>query len=552
MKTPRKNQRMALSAMAAAVKGIISQPTGAGKTDIQIWSILREIEDRNYGFSVSVLTGPKIILMQQHLREFSRVIVPALSGKSHVKFLAVHSGEEDSEELNQLCADNGLAELGLENTTTVDVIVRKILHAQKFNYPIILISTYHSADRIIEALTVMEIMAAIVNHDEAHHLGGEESDGRFSHLPQAFDKVCLKQYFFTATPVRTKSDKGTGMDNTKFGGLLQDAYYKPCSAILDGICLRPRVMLIESAGEKPKKDKETGEYKNEALSSDITALMDGFNALEKEAAGKIATKLMVATRGSKQLKKITSDPKFMEYCKVNNIHVFEILSGHSEYTLAGMKVDGIKINDRKVFLNELNSVCSDPQNKVIVFNYDILTEGIDISGITGVMLFRQLNKTKLIQLLGRASRIYTIKNKKEHEIDDSSRVCREYQEDGILQPGEGFNPDMWLKPYAWILIPVYGELGEDMSCMTYDMIEELRRSDFSPYRDIFIKQAGGDKPLELLEGCNPVKNPKAKNIKEGIEEMIIRCENQEIADAIGKEAEKIKKDDDYRNRFFEF
>ena len=42
----------------------------------------------------------------------------------------------------------------------------------------------------------------------------------------------------------------------------------------------------------------------------------------------------------------------------------------------------------------------------MIFHYDILSEGIDVDGITGVFLMRNLGLAKLLQTIGRAIRVY--------------------------------------------------------------------------------------------------------------------------------------------------
>ena len=547
MKTPRKNQNHALTAIAEAVSGIICHPTGAGKTNIEIWSIQSEIEKVSFGFCISAIIGPKIILMQQLMQDAYKELVPKVGNQNkEIMFSAIHSGRDNPEELNELYASNDMAELDLNNFTSVDSIVAKINSAKTNNCPIVFTSTYHSAERLVQALDKCGEKASIVNFDEAHHLGGEESNGQFSKLPEQFSNVANKQFYFTATPVRTASKSGTGMENSKFGKMI--SLYKPSEAILDGYILRPRVMLLNVDGEKPKKE-ENGEYADGTLNSDVSALIDGFDALRRTHDGKIAPKMIATMRGSKHLKGVVKSEKFKEYCALRpNLHTFEILSGHSAYTWGGAKIDGKHEKERRAFLSKLNEICSNPTNEVIVFHYDILTEGIDLSGVTGVMLFRQLNKTKLIQLLGRAARIYRSEN---GGTDDNSRVCREFQENGSLKTGKDFDHRYWLKPYAWIIVPSYGELGEDMSCMTYEMIEELRRYDFDPYRDIVIHQAGSTKPAPTLEQVNTLNEKKVKKVKEHLDNLSIEIEKQEIADMVGEFSEKIAKGE-MKHYFLEF
>jgi superfamily II DNA or RNA helicase len=42
----------------------------------------------------------------------------------------------------------------------------------------------------------------------------------------------------------------------------------------------------------------------------------------------------------------------------------------------------------------------------LIFHYDILSEGIDVDGITGVALMRNMSLSKLLQTIGRAVRVY--------------------------------------------------------------------------------------------------------------------------------------------------
>jgi hypothetical protein len=66
----------------------------------------------------------------------------------------------------------------------------------------------------------------------------------------------------------------------------------------------------------------------------------------------------------------------------------------------------------------------------LIFHYDILSEGIDVDGITGVALMRQLGLAKLLQTIGRAVRVY--------------------------------KPNPELKRQAWISVPVLNGDEDDM------------------------------------------------------------------------------------------
>jgi excinuclease ABC subunit B len=76
---------------------------------------------------------------------------------------------------------------------------------------------------------------------------------------------------------------------------------------------------------------------------------------------------------------------------------------HHIYTVTsktGNMIDGVEVG-RKRFMDQLRDGTHD---NVLIFHYDILSEGIDIAGITGVALLRAMTITKLIQTIGRAAR----------------------------------------------------------------------------------------------------------------------------------------------------
>ena len=50
-------------------------------------------------------------------------------------------------------------------------------------------------------------------------------------------------------------------------------------------------------------------------------------------------------------------------------------------------INGERVN-RKQFLKRLREDGKNPNQKLIVIHYDILTEGIDVPGITGILFLR--------------------------------------------------------------------------------------------------------------------------------------------------------------------
>jgi superfamily II DNA or RNA helicase len=105
------------------------------------------------------------------------------------------------------------------------------------------------------------------------------------------------------------------------------------------------------------------------------------------------SKILFAMKG-------TDDVKTVE----DNISKMRVsMPEHDVFTITsktGAKINGVKIR-REQFLKELKS-----RTNCLIFHYDILSEGIDVDGITGVCLMRNLGLSKLLQTIGRAVRTY--------------------------------------------------------------------------------------------------------------------------------------------------
>jgi superfamily II DNA or RNA helicase len=105
------------------------------------------------------------------------------------------------------------------------------------------------------------------------------------------------------------------------------------------------------------------------------------------------SKILFAMKG-------TDDVKTVED---NIVKIRKALPEHDIFTITsklGANVNGVKIR-REEFIQELKD-----RENCLIFHYDILSEGIDVDGITGVCLMRNLGLAKLLQTIGRAVRTY--------------------------------------------------------------------------------------------------------------------------------------------------
>ena len=109
-------------------------------------------------------------------------------------------------------------------------------------------------------------------------------------------------------------------------------------------------------------------------------------------------------------------------------------------------------------------------------HYDILAEGIDVSGFTGIMPLRTLNKSKFLQTYGRSAR---------PDKDDRPVI------DAIVKANGYMTKDDWKKlnkPYSYIIVPNITHTNEDDKENTIQLITELRTYDFNPSEDIIGSQ----------------------------------------------------------------
>ena len=161
---------------------------------------------------------------------------------------------------------------------------------------------------------------------------------------------------------------------------------------------------------------------------------------------------------------------------------------------------------------------NDKTKEMIVLHYDILAEGIDVSGFTGIMPLRTLNKSKFLQTFGRCAR-----------LDKEDRVNLE-KEMLTVENFREFN-----KPFAYIIIPNVIHSNEDDKSNLTQLITELRDYGFNPSEDIVsASMVNGIPEIEELKGLNEIKN-KIPNIGNLIENLEAEIESEENAKLTKKE-----------------
>lgn len=508
----RNHQNKAIEALKKDKEGIIHLPTGSGKTLIQAFSIFEFLEDswefskKKEGIPVFATLAPRIILSNQ-LFETIRMIL--LNKGLDAQYLIVHSGRTQDNMNKSWTASQPYREL--KSTTKVKNILESYRKAKEENVPLIIFGTYDSAHRI----TSSKIPVYMLNCDEAQYLVskeftwiGREEDNK-DNLIQFFQAE--RKYYYTATLKETASDEGLGMNNSDiFGKILYSE--TPLSMIQAGEILRPRIHLIDIKNSSPKATD---------LDKDQISIIDGFR--EHTVHVNTGAKLLVVAKGSKHLNEIASSDRMKKFLRTRpNCRLFDISSAYEP------RING-EVVKREYFLKELQGLTD--RDEAIIIHIDILSEGIDVPGITGIMPMNSMGLSKFLQTLGRATRL--------HLID---------REDLYSGDKKWNDLDEFVKPYAWILIPIYGEIGDDLKERIQDTIYALRNHGFNASEDVVIKDDKGSALPQPLGGINQL-NTKAKKLLNVIIKIQHEIEEKEKADQL--EIEEFNNNNELKKKDFE-
>lgn len=443
MKQLRNHQNGAKDSLATATRGIVNLPTGTGKTIIQSRTISDAIATSNGATKVYVVLSPRILLSNQLLGEVKDDLV---KNGQDCQYLVVHSGNiddnytEEEKELN-------LPYREVPSTLSANGILSTYEKAVREGVPMIISSTYHSAERIVRSGIPCEMLFC----DEAHYLVQEQ----FAWIVRD-PFPARKTYFFTATLRVTAAEDGMGMNNTElFGDVLYQE--KPIELIEAGEMVRPRMHLVDMS-HSPEGDEADGLAVVEAFKQHQSELNVG------------AKMLVVAKDGSRHLNNLATHSEVVRLRTIRpDLKVFDISSEH------GARIDGGSVS-RSEFLSTLQGLKDADQ--AIIIHCDILSEGIDVPGITGVMPLKSLKKSKFLQTLGRSTRLHI-----------ADRIKLYAKQVGANDLG------LLIKPYAWLIIPVYGDIGADLHEEMRDYIIELRDHGFDPAEDIMVRQRRGQGTL---------------------------------------------------------
>jgi len=489
------------TAVSLAVQNVIGQfiyPTGTGKTLIQARTIAEHVAIKP-GFGLYVVLAPRILLARQLFMDIHVELTQ--KRRQDCSYFSLHSGKavdfkdalghdiEDADDVDEIIdlsimlREAGITQTSFSSGTSLAKVRDAVDRARVANVPLVICSTYHSM-MILKGFAIDVLLS-----DEAHHLVSPE-------FSAGHTLTASKRFFFTASRRVTAGRAGLGMNNpVTFGPILD--MLNGAQAVARKLIVRPRLHYVEIA-----QIIEEGAEHN----ADIVAIEKAFKK-HQMMTGALAPKLLISCRGSQHLNLVLEQTDNFEKLRrvTPGLQVFSILSGKEN-----VRIDGVLVT-REEWFKRLRGLRD--HESCLILHYDIISEGIDVPGITGIMPLRNLSSSKFLQTNGRSSRL--------HAIDREADV-----------PVEGIDwVASYVKPYSWVIVPCYANLGDDIKSTIEDHVGHLRDFGWVPDEDVISTTAGGDAEPELVQDLVDRKRRLPKFMSD-ILNVSQRLEDQEATDLL--------------------
>ena len=145
-------------------------------------------------------------------------------------------------------------------------------------------------------------------------------------------------------------------------------------------------------------------------------------------------KVLVTAKSTANIRNLITKTDFQAICHTMKYNVMWITAKY------GAIINGKKVN-RETFFNLMNKWGNDETKKFLLFHHSILSEGMNVSGLTAAILMRNLDLITMAQTIGRVIRL---------DKSDAAKL-----RSGELKPqSEGFK-----KPFGKMFVPVYNNVG---------------------------------------------------------------------------------------------
>ena len=349
MPTLRPHQERIIDRMLAYEKGQIIVPTGGGKTMCMIMDTQRRHDVINNG-TTTVVVAPRILLAEQLCSEFLEVI-----DTSNTHIMHVHSGETHH-----------------FSSTKADKIHLFATTARTAGENVIIFTSYNSLQRIVDA----DIEVNTIYFDEAHN----SVKRNFFPATEYFADDADRCYFFTATRKTSVTIKKPGMNDREVYGDIIARVSAP-ELVQGGYIVAPKVKVIQM----DKVDKKS-----------VTPFLESNNILTTVDELSI-NKVLVCAKTTKQLTTLFQTDFAAQLTRRGYSYLYIT-------SKTGAIIDGKKVS-RQEFFDTLNAWGRDASKKFVCLHRSILSEGINISQLEGVIFMRNMDSIEMTQSVGRVLRL---------------------------------------------------------------------------------------------------------------------------------------------------
>jgi len=387
-------QKRAVDIIKEHKKGTIYIPTGGGKTVVFMSDAKNRIQESD-SFLTIVVVAPRIILAEQLASEFKDFLKDEDISITHV-----HSGHKGG-------------------TTNPEKIARNDAIVKNLGKHHLIFTTYHS----LEKVNISNIQMNVVYFDEAHNSTRGSAQVGVAHTSKVSDHT----YFFTATPKVAMSD------TTVYGSNIISISAKELLNV--GTILPPEVETYEFDEVRTKENAPVVDAQN------ITGILSG---IEEETP-----KVLVSAPSTKIIWEALTHTPLLSELNTMGYTVFHITSKHGAY------IDRKKVS-REVFFEKLNEYGSDETKKMILFHYSILSEGVNITGLTHCIILRNLKTIEMLQTIGRVIR-----------VNEKDRIAMQQNK---IKAGQF---ESYSKPCGKVIIPVSNGYGKSIAKNIQNVVDAV-------------------------------------------------------------------------------
>ena len=510
--------------MLTAIRLTLAYPTGTGKGYLMIADLLNRILTTKG--KVFAIASHRLMLNTQHTSDILKDLMP-LTGK--IGYIFVGSIAYNTANLQNIVEFNtrlNKLHIGYNDiisSTISPIELNKLVASHiKEGRKVVIITTYHS---------LMKLGAIDIDTfycDEAHTLATEGQQALFM---TNFKLVSANRYFFfTATPKDCiDPDTDAFLMNNKhvFGERIGMTF---ATAVAKGYIVSPVIHLVRPS------DFEEGVDFNFNIKDKVKFIQEAFYAHKEYMKSRSVNPDRLGAKILVKCSSVTDEmwPLYAEL--VGTMRNVKIFAGASVENMEGYNVQGKhymddkQINKRDVYLKSMQDMTS--EEDAIVLHFDILSEGINVAGFTGIMFLSGLllTITKILQNIGRTTRLHSI---------DRLNLLK-----GLIS-AEDYSK--WVKPCCAIIIPYWNDESNATRRLMSRIFRELRdRYDFEAKLEVYLGDDKGktkknpDIDPSLIEEELLLKDAIVDDIEHEIENQRFEIEDAHECGRVDKLS-----DDDY-------